>query len=192
MDEETSNQNTGMIDGITKALQLAPRYLAVVALASGVYLFSPGEWLAKLGLDDLDKQYRPYVGGAFLISGGVVVVEMARRAALFAWACINVLGMKRKAIERLHALTEDEKQILRYYIAQDTRASSLRIDDGVVQGLVAARLIYRSSRVGDISGAFSHNIQDFAWEYLQKHPDLLVGSTNTCRTDRSGIFHRQI
>lgn len=177
-----------MIEAFTKALQLAPRYLAVIAFSCGVYLFAPAEWITKLGLDNLDKDYRPYIGGVFLISTGVVVVAIFRWIVMFALACVHDRGIKQKAIERLNSLTEDEKQILRYYISQKTRANTLRVDDGIVQGLVSAGIIYRSTQLGSLLEGFSHNIQDFAWEYLQEHSNLLIGSTNTCRTDRSDLL----
>lgn len=179
-----------MIEGFTKALQLAPRYLAVIAISCGVYLFAPSELIAKLGLDNLDQKYRPYIGGAFLISSGVVTVAVIRWLSIFGMAFLNVRGIKRKAIKRLQSLNEDEKQILRFYVSQQTRANTLRFDDGVVQGLVSAGIIYRSTQIGNMLEGFSYNIQDFAWEYLHEHPDLLVGSTNTYRTDRSDLFRR--
>jgi hypothetical protein len=177
-----------MIESFTKALQLAPRYLAVIAISCGVYLFAPEEWIAKLGLDNLDQKYRPYIGGVFLVSSGVVVVAIVRWIAMFGWACIHVRGIKRKVIKRLNSLTEDEKQILRFYISQQTRANTLRVDDGIVQGLVSAGIIYRSTQIGNMLEGFSYNIQDFAWEHLHEHPNLLIGSTNTYRTDRSNLL----
>jgi hypothetical protein len=86
-------------------------------------------------------------------------------------------------IDKLNSLTEDEKQILRYYIAKDTRTNVLRVDDGVVQGLVAAGIIYRSANVGNILEGFAHNITDLAWDYLYVHRDVLQGTTDLYRTD---------
>lgn len=177
-----------MIEGFTKALQMAPRYLAVIAISCGVYLFAPSEWISKLGLDNLDQKYRPYIGGVFLVSSGTVVVAVVRWISMFGIACMHVRGMKNKAIKRLNTLTEGEKQILRFYISQQTRANTLRVDDGVVQGLVTAGIIYRSTQIGNMLEGFSYNIQDFAWEYLHEHPNLLLGSTNTYRTDRSNLL----
>lgn len=85
---------------------------------------------------------------------------------------------------KLEGLTEGEKQILRYYFAEGTRANTLRIDDGVVQELVACRILYRSSSVGDMLEGFAHNISDFAWDYIHSNPQVLEGTTNTYRTDK--------
>jgi hypothetical protein len=85
---------------------------------------------------------------------------------------------------RLNRLTEDEKQILRYYFAKQTRANNLRVDDGTVQGLVADGIIYRSASLGTMYGGFAHNISDIAWDYLIMNPNLLEGETNFYRTDK--------
>ena len=85
---------------------------------------------------------------------------------------------------KLENLTEEEKQIMRYYLATKSRSNTLRIDDGVVNSLVANRIIYRGASVGNMLEGFAHNISDIAWEYLHSHPELLVGSTNTYRTDK--------
>jgi len=172
-----------MIDAIAKILQLAPRYLAVIAIACGVYLFAPAEWIAKIGLDNLDEKYRPYIGGAFLISTGVTIVGVASWIGVFGFAFARAGGIKRKAIKRLHSLTENEKQILRFYIAKQTKSNTLRFDDGVVQGLVSANIIYRSTDFGNMVEGFSYNIQDFAWERLNENPNLLIGTTTVARTD---------
>jgi len=93
-------------------------------------------------------------------------------------------GYRLSIVVRLNTLTEDEKQILRFYIANNTRANSLKIDDGVVQGLANAQIIYRSASMGDLLRGWAFNISDFAWEYLNKNPHLLNGITNTYRNDR--------
>ena len=86
--------------------------------------------------------------------------------------------------ERLNRLTEDEKQILRFYLAENTRANMLRIEDGVVQGLKADGIIFQSASLGNVLEGFAHNISDFAWDYLHINPHLLDGTTNTYRTDK--------
>jgi len=73
---------------------------------------------------------------------------------------------------------------LRYYFAKNTRANMLKINDGVVQGLVADHIIYRSASMGDILEGFAHNITDFVWDYIHTNPKVLQGTTNFYRTDK--------
>ena len=70
------------------------------------------------------------------------------------------------------------------YFAKDTRANTLRIDDGVVQGLAQNRIIFRSASMGSILDGFAHNITVAAWNYIFANPQVLLGTTNTYRTDK--------
>lgn len=60
----------------------------------------------------------------------------------------------------------------------------LKVDDGVVQRLVANRIIYRSASMGSLLEGFAHNITDAAWDYIHANPHILQGTTNTYRTDK--------
>ena len=91
-------------------------------------------------------------------------------------------------IKRLQKLTEDEKQILRYYVKENTRANSLRVENGVVAGLVADGIIYQSTIHGSIIDGVAHNVGDFVWDYLHVYPEVLNGSTTTCHTDKGRRF----
>ena len=170
-------------------LKLAPRYLVSLGIIAAFILFLPEKALKSLGIFELALNYRAWFAIAFIVTGVLFAVD--RCIAIMGW--INrkkAVGKLSKArLDRLHRLTEDEKQILRFYFAKQTRANVLRIDDGVVQGLVSAGIIYRSTQLGNILEGFGHNISDFAWEYLHQHPDLLDGTTNFYRTDkREDIF----
>lgn len=175
---------TEALKSLIEVLKLAPKYLAAVALISGALIFSPGSWLELLGLRELSTQYRPWLGLAFLISIGICIV------AIVSWIIELVLGIfrqrriRRFVVNKLHSLTEDEKQILRYYFAKGTRSNTLKVDDGVVQELVACRIIYRSAQLGNMLEGFSHNISDLAWDYVHSNPSILSGTTNTYRTDK--------
>lgn len=84
-----------------------------------------------------------WLGLAFLISIGICFVAIASLIV------DSILKIYRKrliqgfVIDKLNNLTEYEKQILRYYFAKGTRSNTLKVDDGVVQELVACRIIYR-------------------------------------------------
>jgi hypothetical protein len=177
-----------MIAEFTKSalefIKLAPRYLISVALIAGALLFFPVAWLQRIGLDAFATANRQWLGLTFLVSAvlwGVSAVKI----------CLDWVAQKRfqrrvrhHIAQKLSSLTEDEKQILRYYFAEGTRANTLRVDDGVVQGLVENRIIYRSASVGSLVEGFAHNITDAAWDYIIANPEVLQGTTNTYRTDK--------
>lgn len=168
---------------VVEILQLAPRYLAPVGLVAAVLLFSPPEWLEKVGVAQLAQDNRPVLGVALLFSGAVTLLAGAG-AVLRGLRRWNFRRKRsRSVVKRLMTLTEDEKHILRYYIRYQTRSNTLRPHDGVVQGLVSAGLIYRAANLGSIVEGFAFNITEEAWQLLNEHQGLLDGDTTTIRTD---------
>jgi len=164
-------------------LKLAPRYLVAVAIICGVLLFCGDALLDLVGVRKFAQDNRQWIGLVFIATTTLFCVDRAIEIKRVVGKRKAIAKRSEKRLKRLHSLTEDEKQILRYYFAKQTRSNSLRIDDGVVQGLVAAGIIYRSASVGDLLEGFAYNISDFAWDYLHEHLDLLKGTTNTYRTD---------
>ncbi len=169
---------------LLEALKLAPRYLAAGGTFAGFLLLGSPQLLERLGVAQFAQDHRAALGLIFIASVALLAVSLAGWLIRFVvrwWRKRKLyVGMQ----ERLQRLTEDEKQILRYYFVQQSRAKTLRVDDGVVQGLVAAGVIYRSASLGNLTEGFAHNISDLAWDYLHVHPHLLLGTTNTYRTDR--------
>lgn len=165
-------------------LKLAPRYLVALAIFSAFFLFSPESLLKRLGVFDFVQTNRSWLGITLIASSALFGVSLLADV---------LMGIKRwwwkrrrfhQITQRLYRLTEDEKQILRFYLAENTRANTLSIEDGIVQGLVADGIIYRSAAIGNLLEGFAHNISDIAWDYLHVYPRLLDGRTNTYRTDK--------
>ena len=165
-------------------VKLTPRYLIAIGLVAGLILFGSNNFRETLGLTKFAQDFRSLLGILFLSS--IVLLLVAIGGGGIRW--IQIWWRRRKGFQRitrrLQCLTEEEKQVLRYYISQNTRANSLRIDDGAVQELVTEGIIYRSTSLGSMVEGFGHNISDVAWDYLHLYPDLLLGHTNTYRTDK--------
>lgn len=174
----------GILKSILEFLKLAPRYLIALGIMSTVLLFSPKEFLEQIGLVDFTKNHRQWLGLTLIVTSGLFVVSMVSES----WAKCGRWHRRKKALaelkESLRRLTEDEKQILRFYHAKKTKTNYLRVADGAVQGLVAKDIIQLASSMGSVVDGFAHNINDIVWQELNEHPDLLVGTTNTCRTDK--------
>jgi len=172
------------LEQITEALKLAPRYLVAVAIFCGIFLFLPENISKQLGVLEFTRNYRQWLGIAFLacisllsVTGGLEIIGVIRNRS-------HVAQLKKRMLQRLQCLTEEEKQILRFYLAQQSKTNTLRTDDGVVNGLVAHGIIYIAANHGNLIEGFAHNINEVAWDYLHEHPELLGGTTNTYRTDR--------
>jgi len=76
--------------------------------------------------------------------------------------------------QSLHSLSSEEKEYLNRYISNNTKTQYFDVRDGIACGLVGSHIIYRSSNLGHAgTWNFAHNIQPWAWEYLQKNKHLL-------------------
>ncbi len=164
-------------------LKLAPRYFIAFGIIAAFLLFGSEKILKQLSVFEFTQNYRPIIGLVLIVTVPLFLVSIFADTFSFIRDWWRKRKFYLKMTERLNSLTEDEKQILRYYFAKQTRGNKLRIEDGGVQGLVAAGIIYRSADLGSVLEGFAHNISDFAWDYLHIHPHLLEGNTNTYRTD---------
>lgn len=171
---------------ILEFLKLAPRYLIALGIAAAVLLFGSENFLKKISVFEFVQNYRPWLGLTLVATSCLFAVSVGSDVLGFLKKWKHNRAVFKHIIGRLNRLTEDEKQILRYYFAKKTRSNNLIIDDGVVQGLVDDGIIYRSASLGTMFGGFAHNISDVAWDYLYVNPHLLEGETNFYRTDKLG------
>ena len=172
------------IRAIVEIVKLAPRYLVTLGIAAALLLFGREDILKSLGVYDFTQNYRQWLGLTLVITGALFVVD--RAVPIIKWIRNRVLDRKiRKCIlKSCNSLTEDEKQIMRFYIAKQTKTNYLRFNDGVVKGLESKYIIMRMSNSGHIRDGFAYNITDIAWKYLNKNNWLLNGTTNFYRTDK--------
>lgn len=179
---------TDLIKPALDALKLQTRHVVALAAVAGFLLFANAGALEFFHLAALAQQHRAVIALVWLCAVALLVVDVGR----VLWAKLHKLcarrQLKQRVTQRLQALTEDEKQILRFYVAHGTRSNTLRVDDGVVQGLVAAGIIHRASGLGNVLEGFAHNIGQIAWDELHKNPLLLNGETSLMRTDRLSDF----
>ncbi len=153
-------------------IKLSPRYLVPIFLFTGFVLFAPPGILDRFGLTQAATTYRLYFGVAFLLSTFLLLTSALATGydALSGWR--KQRRRTRDMQQTLHRLSEPEKEILRGYIEGQTTTQYLEMSDGVVGGLEAQRIIYRSSNIGSL-GSWAYNIQPWAWGYLNEHPELL-------------------
>ena len=162
---------------IADLLKLLPTYLLPMALVSGFLVFAPDDVLADFGIQGFRSDFRPWIGIVFLAYASVLLTRGGNDS--FSWVKKKIV--LRKSVERMQKrmndMTPAEENILRKYVTEETRTQRLRVSDGVVQGLVQAGVLYRSTTVGDTGPGgppvFDYNIQPWAWDYLWKHPELL-------------------
>lgn len=172
------------IEQIIEVLKLAPRYFVAVGICSGILLLIDEQTSKKLGVFDFTQDYRQWLGVAIIVSISMLVMNWSIKVGTVIRDSFQSHKFRKAIIERLNCLTEEEKQILRFYVVKQSKTNTLRIDDGVVNTLTAHGIIYVSSSRGSIIEGFSHNISELAWDYLNKNPSVLNGTTNFYRTDK--------
>ena len=180
-----------MADYIKSALELlklAPRYLIAIGVAAAFLLFGSDQFLARLGLTKFTEDNRAWLGIAFVSTVSLFAIYVAGEIVSFFGRKIRKRQFEKSVAKRLQRMTEDEKQIMRFYFAENTRSNVLRVDDGVVQGLKSDGIIYQSASLGNMLEGFSHNIGDFAWDYIHSNPAVLDGTTKTYRTDKRRVM----
>lgn len=172
----------GTLLGIVKAL--TPRVLLGIAIGCGALLFSPIDFLTRVGLDSFQKQNQSMLGGALFLSLALLLAHMLASG----WNHLVLLGQwmfkQRKKKQRehareqmLHELTPDEKRFLLPFIDEDQTVVKARIEDGVAAGLANRNIVYRPSRIGNMLSGWDHSIQPWAKAYLKANPQLLDGAS---------------
>jgi hypothetical protein len=154
-------------------LKLSPRYLFPLSLLSGFLLFASPQTTDIFGLTHFVTQYRPIIGIIFLLSSTLVISSWGLSG--FGWLKSKLLqrAKAKNRRKRLHNLTFEKKSILSGYINNQTRTQYLDMGSGIVNELDLSGIIYRSSIVADAVDSWSYNIQPWAWEYLNQHPELV-------------------
>ena len=153
-------------------IKLPIKTIMSLCIVFAIMIFSSSHILDSLGIEIFVAEYRAYLGAGFLVTLALTLVNSVATIwkFIYPWIveayCISI-GKK-----RLQSLTPIEKQILGYYIQNQTRSQNLPIQDGTVIALQKEKIIIRGSSLGSPHG-FDYIIQPWAWEYLNKHSWLL-------------------
>lgn len=162
------------LSGALAWLKLSPRYLLAICIGLGAVLFMPPNLLDTLGLVEFRESFKGFLGAGFILACAL----LGSGALINTTEWVRTWWRRRKNLQRcidyLHQLTPEEAEILRGYVYHRTRTRTLPIESGVVQGLVAHKVIYRAASVGDMLDGWAYNLQPWAWDYLMTHPYLVL------------------
>lgn len=151
--------------------KVPPAFLVAIATILGLILFLPEEIFKTLAVDAFRKEYRIWIGPAFLLAVAFLV------ARLYMYL-IQEYSRKRqlKSMQKeLHQLTPGEKGYLLPYIQEQKNTIYVGPEDGIMNGLVAKGIICRVSDHGTLTEGFPFNLESWARAYLAKNPNLLEG-----------------
>lgn len=164
----------------------SPLFFLAFSLATGVLLFAPSDFLQTTGLGEFVNRYRGALGGIFIGS----LVGLFVSAMLYVAQAVTNWHKSRQQIaglqRRLRLLTPQERRVLANFLVRQTKTQVLAINSGVTQGLVHAGIIYRSANIsnsGHWEPSFAHNIQPWAWDYLQTRQRLLEPELSEVRAE---------
>jgi hypothetical protein len=171
------------LPNIPEWLKMSSAHLAAIAIAAGMLLFSPSTFTEALGVARFVIGYRMWIGVVFLASTAVLLSRTGGGLFEFTRNRVRQNRTLKMWQRRLHELTSEEKRVLASYVLKGTRTQYFQLQDGVIQGLVAEKIIMRASTVGDLLTGIAYNIQPWAWEYLKEHPRLLSDDDERARLE---------
>lgn len=137
-------------------------------VATGVLLF----FSARLGIYEWAHPYRGLEVTVFAFSGAVLLANTALSFVQWAGRHVHNFRVRNRVKKYLHGLTLAEKYILQRYMEEQTRTANLKMNDGVVAGLVEHGVIYPAPVQYARGSTLAHNVTDFAWDYLRVHREL--------------------
>ncbi|MEE6367191.1 superinfection exclusion B family protein [Escherichia coli] len=161
------------IKDILEILKLPLKYLIAIFLVLASLLFLPNEYIMKLGIEAIVQKYKMLIGLAFLCDALFIITHVLDYLFKFIRAWVKYKSIVREGKKRLSNLTEDEKVILRKFIENGSRTSYLSIRNGNVIELVNSKIIYRSGEVSVYDFNFAYNLNQWAWDHLNKNKKLL-------------------
>lgn len=145
----------------------------IVFLATVLLLFAPHTFLAFFSADTFASQYQELIGTICLISVVVLLVKTMVGLWTFAKPSIKQQIALRKKRRLLYDLTEAEKSVLRPFI-RDKKRTNWGYHNGTIVRLLDKRIMRQVNHDwGDQEVIWEWLIEDWAWEYLQRHPELL-------------------
>lgn len=159
---------------ISAIAKIAPAPLLAVGIATGAVLFVPDSLAATLGIESFRLEYRSSIGAAFIFSWSYLTAHLLLWVRTLCTASWTRRKNRLLLEEKLHFLTPEEQGYVAPYVLKNVNTQHFPVDDGVIGGLLAKGIVYRSSNMFDLIGGVPYNMQTWAKKYLADHPELLV------------------
>jgi hypothetical protein len=152
-------------------VKLAPRYFLPIAIATGLSILNPFNFMEQLGILQFIDQNKTYISIIFLLSSAFVLTDFFY--TIFKWFQKRAsLGQKQKVLHKgLQKLSIREKEVLIQYIASREKTLNFSTRNTTVIGLENQKILSRAS-TGDIL-FWPFTIHPKVWEYLNDHPEVL-------------------
>jgi hypothetical protein len=162
--------------------------LLAVELTLAVLLFSPDQFADALALREFREAYRVFLGPAFLLLSIWAVARLLSSVWRLGSAPLQRRRNLRKMQEQLHALTPEEKGYLAHYVIDGNTTLYASMDDGIAGGLMARRIIFRTSNIASLVDGAPFNLQPWVRDYLTSHPEILADAEGRPIPPREKLF----
>jgi hypothetical protein len=153
-----------------------PLVFSAIAIASGIVIFVPSEVATTLGLDQFRDEHRSSLGAAFVLALALVLVKVLYKIVQGVKKRLRWRNSEKVRHRYLEELTPEEKGYLAPYVFGQLNTQHFLIEDGIVGGLVAKTILFRSSNVFSMHQGPAYNLQPWARTRLTEKPELLDGA----------------
>jgi hypothetical protein len=148
--------------------KIRSEFLIALVGANLFLLLSPPWLLRALGFLQAIEGIRTWLGVTLLLS----LCLLAARAAGWAMRYVGSEFQLLRSKKFIQQLSGEELGFLGEFIARDVASIQAPVGDGLAGSLMAKRLIFRASQMGNVLTGFAYGIQPWVKDYLVKSPCL--------------------
>lgn len=143
--------------------KLPTKFLFVFSVITGFMLFTSRDTLSIVKLESIHEKYGEVIGVIFLVSAGVVIVNVILWGIKLGRKKIYKSKFVKHMKSEIKKFSDDEKSVLREFIVPEVKTIIAPIDNPAVAGLVDRKII---TIVKPLGGNCKIMRQDTISEYL--------------------------
>ncbi len=159
-------------DWIEAFHKVSPLLLLTVVGVCFAVLFLPQDLSAKLGMLNFCNEYRPYLVFALIVSAVILLCQIGK--GLWGWASQQkaMAVHKRHLRKALETLSGAEWCLLLEGFDKHQKTVMREIGNSGAQALINKGIVSEARGQGKIF-TWPYTINDYVWNYLQTHPELI-------------------
>ena len=165
---------------LVRARLAARSVVAAIAVASGILLLGPPWLIARMGLQEVVSARRELIGlGCLAATAALLVTQVLPWSIALVTRRLEQWSDFKKGKKRLHDLTRSEKNILKQYLARESRTLVLDGRSSATVALQRTEVITRTGDLEDTLTGMTFTISPWAWNYLRTNRHILETSESS-------------
>ena len=164
------------MEKLLELVKLPVKTILALSVATGLILFLPNNIIHKLYIDNLKEKYGFIIGIVFIISISIVFINIIIYIFNTIKEKISILKLKFYRKKILKSLDESEKNVLLEFMNSANKTVRLPIHSGTTIKLQNYKIISPAGNNHIVDARYMeipYFIQPWAYEYLNKHKNLL-------------------